>query len=88
MSADWDELVSAETSMPQLLFTVSNNTHLVLRTCPETIERNQRWNMHEVVGGIAGVMYPSDLTDSQWWRLEPLLNEARGDRHAGGRPRK
>ncbi len=33
-------------------------------------------------------MYPSDLTDRQWSRLEPLLNEARRDRHAGGRPRK
>jgi transposase len=33
-------------------------------------------------------MYPSDLTDRQWTRLEPLLNEVRRDRHAGGRPRK
>ena len=33
-------------------------------------------------------MYPSDLTDKQWSRLEPLLNEPRGERHAGGRPRK
>ena len=33
-------------------------------------------------------MYPSDLTDKQWSRLEPLLNETRGERHAGGRPRK
>jgi transposase len=33
-------------------------------------------------------MYPSDLTDSQWAKLEPLLHEAVGDRHAGGRPRK
>jgi transposase len=33
-------------------------------------------------------MYPSDLTDVQWAKLEPLLLEARGGRHAGGRPRK
>lgn len=33
-------------------------------------------------------MYPSDLTDAQWQRLEPLLMEARGKRHGGGRPRK
>jgi transposase len=33
-------------------------------------------------------MYPSDLTDKQWSKLEPLLNESRGKRHAGGRPRK
>jgi transposase len=33
-------------------------------------------------------MYPSDLTDEQWAKLEPLLKEPRGDRHAGGRPRK
>jgi transposase len=33
-------------------------------------------------------MYPSDLTDKQWSKLEPLLNESRGSRHAGGRPRK
>src|SRR5450631_3669466 len=33
-------------------------------------------------------MYPSDLTDSQWAKLEQLLHEAVGDRHAGGRPRK
>lgn len=33
-------------------------------------------------------MYPSDLTDVQWARLEPLLKEPRGGRHAGGRPRK
>ena len=33
-------------------------------------------------------MYPSDLTDVQWARLEPLLKEPRGERHAGGRPRK
>ena len=33
-------------------------------------------------------MYPSDLTDNQWSRLEPLLNEPRGKRHAGGRPAK
>ena len=33
-------------------------------------------------------MYPSDLTDVQWARLEPLLTEPRGERHAGGRPRK
>ncbi len=32
------------------------------------------------------VMYPSDLTDKQWSRLDSLLNE--GERHAGGRPRK
>jgi len=28
------------------------------------------------------------LTDKQWSRLEPLLNEPRDERHAGGRPRK
>ena len=33
-------------------------------------------------------MYPSDLTDVQWSKLEPLLHPARGERHAGGRPRK
>jgi len=33
-------------------------------------------------------MYPSDLTDAQWSRLEPLLQQDRGSRHAGGRPRK
>ena len=33
-------------------------------------------------------MYPSDLTDVQWAKLEPLLREPRGERHAGGRPRK
>ena len=33
-------------------------------------------------------MYRSDLTDNQWSRLDPLLNEPRGERHAGGRPRK
>ena len=33
-------------------------------------------------------MYPSDLTDIQWVRLEPLLRRDRGNRHAGGRPRK
>ncbi len=33
-------------------------------------------------------MYPSDLTDSQWAKLEPLLHEPREDRHGGGRPRK
>jgi transposase len=33
-------------------------------------------------------MYPSDLSDAQWRKLEPLLQAPRGDRHAGGRPRK
>ncbi len=33
-------------------------------------------------------MYPSGLTDAQWGRLEPLLRQDRGSRHAGGRPRK
>ena len=33
-------------------------------------------------------MYPSDLSDAQWKKLEPLLNEPRIGRHAGGRPRK
>ncbi len=33
-------------------------------------------------------MYQSDLTDAQWKKLEPLLNEPRIGRHAGGRPRK
>ena len=33
-------------------------------------------------------MYPSDLTDMQWSRLAPLLNQPQGNRHAGGRPRK
>jgi transposase len=33
-------------------------------------------------------MYPSDLTDAQWTKLEPLLREPFGNRHAGGRPRK
>ena len=33
-------------------------------------------------------MYPSDLTDAQWAKLEPLLKPPGGNRHAGGRPRK
>ncbi len=33
-------------------------------------------------------MYPSDLTDVQWAKLESLLHEAREARHGGGRPRK
>jgi transposase len=33
-------------------------------------------------------MYPSDLKDVQWAKLEPLLKPHRGRRHAGGRPRK
>jgi transposase len=33
-------------------------------------------------------MYPSDLSDVQWARLEPLLQMPRRGRHAGGRPRK
>src|SRR5277367_2560003 len=33
-------------------------------------------------------MYPSDLTEVQWTKLEPLRKEPRGERHAGGRPRK
>jgi transposase len=33
-------------------------------------------------------MYPSDLSDVQWARLDPLLRQQRGSRHAGGRPRK
>jgi transposase len=33
-------------------------------------------------------MYPSDLTDAQWSKLEPLLEPPREGRHAGGRPRK
>ena len=33
-------------------------------------------------------MYLSDLTDAQWSKLEPLLKPPRGNRHAGGRPRK
>jgi transposase len=33
-------------------------------------------------------MYPSDLTNLQWAQLEPLLRQDRGQRHAGGRPRK
>jgi transposase len=33
-------------------------------------------------------MYPSDLTDVQWSKLEPLLHAARVQRHGGGRPRK
>ena len=33
-------------------------------------------------------MYPSDLSDVQWARLEPLLQQQRGSRHAGSRPRK
>jgi transposase len=31
-------------------------------------------------------MYPSDLTDAQWARLEPLLKRLPSGRHAGGRP--
>src|SRR5665213_3101746 len=33
-------------------------------------------------------MYPSDLTDVQWGKLEPLLLERPRERHSGGRPRK
>ena len=33
-------------------------------------------------------MYPSDLKDVQWAKLETLLKPPRGQRHAGGRPRK
>lgn len=33
-------------------------------------------------------MYPSDLTDVQWAKLEPLLLERPRGRHSGGRPRK
>ena len=33
-------------------------------------------------------MYPSDLTDGQWAKLELLLQEPVEGRHAGGRPRK
>lgn len=33
-------------------------------------------------------MYPSDLTDGQWSKLEPLLQEGVGNRRGGGRPRK
>jgi transposase len=33
-------------------------------------------------------MYPSDLTEAQWLRLEPLLEALRVKRHGGGRPRK
>jgi transposase len=33
-------------------------------------------------------MYPSDLTDAQWFQLEPLLGSLRVPRHGGGRPRK
>jgi transposase len=33
-------------------------------------------------------MYPSDLRDAQWTKLEPLLKPPRGSRHGGGRPRK
>ena len=33
-------------------------------------------------------MYPSDLTDVQWAKLEPLLKPPREPRHGGGRPRK
>ena len=33
-------------------------------------------------------MYPSDLTDLQWAKLEALLEDLREDRHGGGRPRK
>ena len=33
-------------------------------------------------------MYPSDLTDGQWAKLEVLLRESVASRHAGGRPRK
>jgi len=40
------------------------------------------------VGFWFGFMYPSDLTDAQGMTLEPLLKEPRGQRHAGGRPRK
>jgi transposase len=33
-------------------------------------------------------MYPSDLTDTQWAKLEPLLKPSHLGRHGGGRPRK
>ena len=31
-------------------------------------------------------MYPSDLNDVRWAKLQPLLLEPRGARHAAGRP--
>lgn len=34
------------------------------------------------------VMYPSDVTDAQWVWLKSLLEKPRGNRHAGGQPRK
>ena len=33
-------------------------------------------------------MFPSDLTGGQWTKLEPLLQQPRGERRGGGRPRK
>ena len=33
-------------------------------------------------------MYPTDLTDAQWEKLEPLLTARPPQRHPGGRPRK
>ena len=33
-------------------------------------------------------MFPSDLTGGQWAKLEPLLQQPRGERRGGGRPRK
>jgi transposase len=33
-------------------------------------------------------MYPSDLTEAQWARLEPLLQCLPSGRHAGGRPKR
>jgi transposase len=33
-------------------------------------------------------MYPNDLRDSQWAKLEPLLEQPGGDRRGGGGRRK
>ena len=33
-------------------------------------------------------MYPSDLSDQQWAKLEPLLCQRIVGKHAGGRPRR
>src|SRR5487761_1081974 len=58
-----------------------------VRTCPKT----SKGTSYDICTGFClayfGIMYPSDLTDTQWARLEPLLQEPRGERHAGGRPR-
>ena len=49
---------------------------------------NQVRNMLRGLFFVAWEHVPSDLTDVQWARLEPLLKPPQLGRHGGGRPRK